>query len=247
MYRSTQLIRTSKLLLALCATAALGLAQIGTSTMTGRVTDSTGAVVPNVAVKVVQKSTNFLSETTTNADGIYRVLSLQPGEYRVTYEVSGFKKMVHDDVTLRTGDTLALDATLQVGQVSDSVEVTGSAAALDTETSATGAVVTGQVLYDLPLYQRFVNSTLNLVPGMTTGGYAYGGSLGTYHLAGQRAGAIGIFEDGVNGNDQHGRHGNDQADSELGGRSKGHHHGSSRRIRPLGRRRDQRGEEERHQ
>ena len=91
---------------------------------------------------------------------------------------------------------------MQVGQLTESVEVTGSAAALETETSATGAVVTGAVLYDLPLFQRFVNSTLNIVPGMTTNGYAYGGSLGNYHLAGSRGGHIGIFEDGVNGNDQ---------------------------------------------
>ena len=56
----------------------------------------------------------------------------------------------------------------------------------------------------MPLYQRYINSTMNLVPGMTSGGYAYGGSLGSYHLAGQRSGAIGIFEDGVNGNDQQG-------------------------------------------
>jgi hypothetical protein len=64
--------------------------------------------------------------------------------------------------------------------------------------------MSGNILYDMPLYQRYINSTLNLVPGMTTGGYAYGGSLGAYHLAGQRSGAIGIFEDGVNGNDQAG-------------------------------------------
>ena len=204
MYRFPHLLRATKLLLAVCATAALALAQIGTSTITGRVTDSTGAVVPNVAVKVTQKSTNFVSAALTNTDGLYRVLSLQPGDYRVTFEISGFKKVIRDDVSLRTGDTLAVDAALQVGQVSDSVEVAGSAAALETETSATGAVIEGKVLYDLPLYQRFVNSTLNLVPGMTTGGYAYGGSLGAYHLAGQRAGAIGIFEDGVNGNDQQG-------------------------------------------
>lgn len=192
----------TRLIALLFLPAAMAMAQIGTSTITGRVTDATGAVVPNVAIKVVQKSTNFISTATTNTEGIYRVLSLQPGEYRVTFEAAGFKRIVRDDVSLRTGDTLAVDMALQVGQVSDSVEVTGSAAALETETSATGSVVTGQVLYDLPLYQRFVNSTLNLVPGMTTGGYAYGGGLGSYHLAGGRAGAIGIFEDGVNGNDQ---------------------------------------------
>jgi len=178
--------------------------QIGTSTITGRVTDATGAVVPNVAVSIVQLGTNFTSTAVTNNEGIYRVPSLQPGQYRVSFEAAGFKKTVRDDVELRTGDTLAVDTTLQVGSVAESVEVTGATALLETETSATGTVVAGSVLYDMPLYQRYINSTLNLVPGMTTSGYAYGGDLGAYHLAGQRNGAIGIFEDGVNGNDQQG-------------------------------------------
>lgn len=179
-------------------------AQIGTSTITGRVADSSGAVVPNVAVVVVQKATNFTFPVTTNDEGIYRVPALQPGAYRVTFEAAGFKKALRDDVDLRTGDTLAVDMTMQVGQVSEQIEVSGATALLETETSATGTVVSGDTLYEMPLYQRYVNSTLNLVPGMQTGGYAYGGSLGAYHLAGQRAGAIGIFEDGVNGNDQAG-------------------------------------------
>ena len=191
-----------RLIALLCLSASIAVAQIGTSTITGRVTDASGATVPNVTVRVVQKSTNFTNTATTNTDGIYRVLSLQPGDYRVSFEAAGFKKGVNDEVNLRTGDTLAVDIAMQVGQLTESVEVTGSAAALETETSATGAVVTGQVLYDLPLFQRFINSTLNVVPGMTTNGYAYGGSLGNYHLAGSRAGHIGIFEDGVNGNDQ---------------------------------------------
>src|SRR5512145_2188600 len=59
----------------------------------------------------------------------------------------------------------------------------------------------------MPLYQRYINSTLNIIPGMTSGGYAYGGDLGAYHLAGQRNGSIGIFEDGVVGNDQLGGQG----------------------------------------
>lgn len=188
------------LLSSLAACAAL--AQIGTSTITGRVTDSSGAAVPNVGVVVLQKATNFQSPATTNDEGIFRVVSLQPGAYRVTFEASGFKKAVRDDVELRTGDTLAVDMVMQVGAVSEQIEVQGSAQSLETETSATGAVMSGTVLYDMPLYQRYINSTLNLVPGMTSGGYAYGGDLGAYHLAGQRNGAIGIFEDGVNGNDQ---------------------------------------------
>jgi hypothetical protein len=178
--------------------------QIGTSTITGRVEDSTGAVVPSVTVTVVQTSTNFTQAAVTNDEGIYRVQSLQPGMYQVTFEAQGFKKTVRDNVELRTGDTLAVDTVLQVGNVTESVEVAAATQLLETETSATGSVMSGNVLYDMPLYQRYINSTMNLVPGMTSGGYAYGGSLGSYHLAGQRSGAIGIFEDGVNGNDQQG-------------------------------------------
>src|SRR5688572_6732401 len=196
-------MRESCRLLAMCLffySVATG--QIGISTITGRVTDSTGAVVPSVTVTVVQPSTNFTFTAITNQEGIFRVPSLNPGKYRVTYEAQGFKKLVREEIELRTGDTLAVDAALQVGNVSESIEVSGAAALLETETSATGTVMSGNVLYDMPLYQRYINSTLNLVPGMSSGGFAYGGSLGAYHLAGLRSGAIGIFEDGVNGNDQ---------------------------------------------
>jgi hypothetical protein len=179
-------------------------AQIGTSTMTGRVTDSSGAVVAGANIVVIQTGTNFTFNTPTNSEGLYRVLSLNPGMYRVSAEAQGFKKSVRDEVELRTGDTLAVDFVLQVGNVSESVEVQGVASVLETETSSTGTLMSGTVLYDMPLYQRYINSTMNLVPGMTSGGYAYGGDLGSYHLAGQRSGAIGIFEDGVNGNDQQG-------------------------------------------
>ncbi len=197
-------LRNISLLLACLLPALPAFAQIGTSTMTGRITDSTGAVVPGTSVTVVHTGTNFTFKSTANEDGLYRVLSLSPGLYRISAEAQGFKKSVRDEVELRTGDTLAVDFVLQIGNVSESVEVTGAASLLETETSATGMLMSGTVLYDMPLYQRYINSTLNLVPGMTTGGYAYGGSLGSYHLAGQRSGSIGIFEDGVNGNDQQG-------------------------------------------
>lgn len=190
-------------LLSVLAVPAL-LAQIGTSTFTGRITDGTGAVVANARVTVVQKETNFTFNAVSNAEGIYRVPSLNPGTYRMTVEANGFKKTVRDDVELRSSDTVGVDFALQIGNVAESIEVSSAVTSLETETSTTGATMTGSVLYDMPLYQRYVNSTLNLVPGMSSGGYAYGGSLGSYHLAGQRNGAIGIFEDGVNGNDQQG-------------------------------------------
>jgi hypothetical protein len=184
--------------------ASTSLAQIGTSTITGRVTDPSGSVVPNVTITVTQEDTNFTFPSTSNNEGLYRVQSLQPGKYKITFELQGFKKLVRDNVDLRVGDTLAVDAQLQVGEIGESIEVTAQTQLLETETSASGAVVEGAFLYKMPLYQRYINSTLNIIPGMTSGGYAYGGDLGAYHLAGQRNGAIGVFEDGVVGNDQMG-------------------------------------------
>ena len=197
-----RLLRCFSLLFALAGFASIATAQIGTATITGRVTDPSGAVIPNVSVTVVQTDTNFKFTSVTNDGGLFRVQSLQPGPYRVTFEAGGFKRLIRENIDLHVGDVLPVDTAMQVGNVSESVEVTAAAALLETETSATGALVGGEVLHKLPLYQRYINSTLNLVPGLSMGGYGYGGDLGSYHLAGQRNGAIGIFEDGVNGNEQ---------------------------------------------
>ena len=186
-----RIVRASYVLALMVIFASVSLAQIGTSTITGRVTDPSGSVVPNVTITVTQEETNFTFPATSNNEGLYRVLSLQPGKYKITFELQGFKKLVRDNVDLRVGDTLAVDAQLQVGEIGESIEVTAQTQLLETETSASGAVVEGEFLYKMPLYQRYINSTLNIIPGMTSGGYAYGGDLGAYHLAGQRNGAIG--------------------------------------------------------
>jgi hypothetical protein len=182
--------------------AALALAQIGTSTITGRVVDSSGAVVPAVQVTVTNTDTNFEFTAQTNSEGLFRVQSLQPGPYRVEFQAAGFKRLVRENITLRTGDTLPVDAALDVGALAESVTVTALAPLLETETSATGTVQEGKVLYDLPIYQRFVASTLQLVPAIAPGGFAWGGDLSSSHVVGLRAGAIGMFEDGVVSKDQ---------------------------------------------
>ena len=161
---------------ALFFTSALVYGQVSTGTITGSVTDPSGAPVPNVQVSVVQTDTNIESRGVTNTEGLYRVQSLQPGAYRITFEGQGFKRIVQTGVSLRVGDVLPVNATLQIGQVSESVQVTGVTTLLETETSSNGTVTEGDTLYKMPLYQRYVLNTLNLTPGMTMNGYAYGGS-----------------------------------------------------------------------
>ena len=123
------LVITLVLALSVCA-------QVDTATITGRVTDSTGATIANAQVKVVQKETNFQFAAVTNSDGLFRVQSLQPGTYQVTLEAAGFKRMVQDGIILRVGDVLPVNAELQVGAVTESVEVTAQSTLLETETSS---------------------------------------------------------------------------------------------------------------
>jgi len=175
------------LLVVFLATAAVAFCQISTGTITGTITDPSGAAIPNVQVTVVQTETNFESRATTNAEGIYRVQSLIPGTYRVTFQSSGFKRVIQDGVILRVGDVLPLNTTLELGQLSDSIQVSAQSTLLETETSASGTVTEGDTLYKMPLYQRYVLNSLDLVPGMTMNGYAYGGSLGGFNVAGQRS------------------------------------------------------------
>jgi hypothetical protein len=182
------------------ALASPAIAQVDTGTITGRVTDPSGSVIPNVQITVVQAATNFNFQTTTNADGIYRVQSLQPGVYELTYEAAGFKRLVQSNITLRTGDVLPVDVSLDIGSTTESIKVSAQGTLLETETSSTGTVTEGDTLYKLPMYQRYVNSALNLVPGMSMNGYAYGGSLSGYAVNGQRPTGTAMFEDGVLGN-----------------------------------------------
>ncbi len=139
--------------------------QISTGTITGTVTDPLGAPVPNVQVTVVQIETNLEFKATTNEDGIYRVQSLLPGTYRVAFEAAGFKRMVQDGLILRVGDVLPVNSALQIGAVSESVEVKAQSTLLETETSSTGTVTEGEELYKLNMYQRYITNTMTIVPG----------------------------------------------------------------------------------
>src|SRR3979490_1197055 len=109
-----RLLRCCALISVVAGLVSLAPAQIGTATITGRVTDPTGAVIPNVAITVVKTDTNFQFAATTNDDGLFRVQSLQPGAYKVTFEASGFKRLIRDNIDLRLGDVLPADTLMQV-------------------------------------------------------------------------------------------------------------------------------------
>ena len=174
-------------------------AQIDNGNITGRVMDSTGAVIPGARVTLMQTEMNFETQVTANEEGLYRALNLRPGPYRITFVVDGFKKLVRENIDLRVSQTLAVDARLDVGTVAESMEVTSQAALLETETSAAGATLAGDYFYSLPNYQRHPQAVLLFTPGISFASNAFTGNMSGMQVDGLNYGAIGVFEDGAIG------------------------------------------------
>src|SRR5580658_109241 len=89
--------------------------QLETGTFAGRVSDPSGAVVPNAAVSVVDTETNFTSNTKTNAEGLYQIPSLSPGPYRMTVTAAGFKLAVHDGLELHVAEKQEVNVSVELG------------------------------------------------------------------------------------------------------------------------------------
>src|SRR3954453_19367568 len=104
-----------------------------TGQITGRVTDSAAAIVPDAQVKVTETSTGTERVTPTNEDGYYTVPSLPPGPYQVAVERAGFRTFVCKGLQLQVNQDLRLDIALEVGSITQEVVVTGQAPLLETE------------------------------------------------------------------------------------------------------------------
>jgi hypothetical protein len=120
----------------------------------GVVTDSSGAAVPNASVTLRNIETGAERAVTTDADGIYRAPLLPLGTYRVTVEAPNFKRLVREGVTLTTGQTATVDATLEAGGVTETVTVTSDAPIADPGKIDLGRVMTTREVENLPLVSR---------------------------------------------------------------------------------------------
>jgi len=134
--------------------AALALAQFETAEVLGTVRDTTGAVVPNVTVTLVNELTGIEAKTATDANGNYRFLNVRVGRYTVTAEAPGFSKFTTTGVAVNVGARQRVDMTLTVGAVTEVVEVKDIAAALQTDSSEKGQVVRTEQIVELPLNGR---------------------------------------------------------------------------------------------
>lgn len=126
-------------------------AQTFTGTIRGRVTDSSGAPVPQAIVTVIETATSTSIRAVTSETGDYSVSFLKPGVYRVSVAAPGFKEAIENDVALQLNQSLRLDKTLEVGAASESIEITASTTQLNYESPEIGHVVGEQQLLNVPL------------------------------------------------------------------------------------------------
>ncbi len=156
----------------------------------GTVTDSTGATIPHASVVLTNLGTAERRTAETDESGNYQFVNLVPGRYRVDIEKTGFKRMTRDGIEVQVESSVRNDATMQVGEVGQTVEVSAHAPLLQTETTSLGQVVEARRVLEMPLNGRNVLSLVALVPGVVPQG------LSSTNPTGQNIFGVGNFQIG---------------------------------------------------
>jgi len=164
-------MKSKQCLLGLAAFLALAISaysQAVNGTLLGSVTDSTGAMFPNAKVLITETNTGVSRSTITNESGNYSFPDLPPGMYSIVVEQAGFKRLTRAGIDLQINSSVRVDLVLQPGSVTETIEVTAAAPALQTDRADTGSQMTQVQTANLPLGSgRNYQNLLNLVPGTT--------------------------------------------------------------------------------
>jgi len=147
--------------------------------LSGIVTDASGAVVQAAKVSVSNVDTGLRREAVTNDSGLYEFPLLQPGAYSLTVQKEGFKQTTQGGIRLEVNQIARIDLTMQLGAVSESVEVQAAAPLLESSTSAVGQVVESKAVSDLPLNGRNFAQLALGSPGVIGVGYGPAGTIGS--------------------------------------------------------------------
>ncbi len=161
------LVEVSLIVLVLLASGLPCAGQQVNATLTGTVTDASGAVVPAVTLTVKNENTGVVATTTSDAAGLYIFPSLPPGTYTLSTEKSGFQATVISGITLTVYQKATVDVVLAVGRVTQAVEVKGAAPLLSTTSASIGTVIEEREIFDLPLNLRRTSGLALLVPAVS--------------------------------------------------------------------------------
>jgi hypothetical protein len=173
-------------------------AQNETGSITGQVTDASGAVVAGASVVITDLATNLIRSATTGAKGDYTFSSLRPSHYKIAFVASGFKGSVLPDIELHTQDSLSENVTLSVGSSGESVTVKADTEQIETSASVS-TTVDRKFIENMPLNGRSFQALIALTPGNVTAKTYYTAS-GQFSIDGQRTDANYFSIDGVSAN-----------------------------------------------
>ena len=158
--------QASAWMLALLLGVATAFAQQGTTEVRGRVLDPQGAMLPGVTVTVRNQDTGMFRETVSGQDGTFIVGGIVPGRYELSAELQGFKKFLRRDVELEIGKTTSVDVPLEVGSISEVVNVSAETPMLDVTSKEVGGNITTRELVELPTINGNFVGFVGLLPGI---------------------------------------------------------------------------------
>src|SRR5882724_4871684 len=141
-------------------------AQSPTATIDGRVLDPAKAVIQGASIHATNLDTNIQYAAQTNSAGLFTIVNLPPGSYRIEVSKPGFRTIVNPGVVLHVQDVVALNFDMPVGSISESVTVTGGAPLVNTEDASVSNVVDLQFAENLPLNGRSFQGLIQLTPGV---------------------------------------------------------------------------------
>jgi hypothetical protein len=184
------------------------------ATVVGSVTDKTGASASGTKITITNLATQTIRETLSDDGGSYTIPLLPPGRYKISAQKTGFRQVVQDNINLEVNQTARLDFQLEVGQVTETVEVTASGPLLESDNSAIGQVIEQKAVAELPLNGRNFVQLATLGPGVTGVGFGAKGTImsgtrpddlrpGSEIFAnGNREGSNNFLFDGVDNNER---------------------------------------------
>lgn len=173
-------------------------AQSTQASVSGIITDSSGAVVPGVTVAAIGKSTGERTVVTTNDGGFYVINALPIGEYVVEAEKTGFKKFARQGLTLTSAATIPLDIQLEIGEVGETVTITAETPLLQSRSSEVSQTIEARSVEDVPLGDRRTLNIIQTVPAAVFVGYN-AGDKPQFSIAGGRAQSSNFIIDGGTG------------------------------------------------
>ena len=174
------------ILVCLICLSPTAVAQTQFASVRGQVEDGSGAVVPNAALTLTNVDQNRSWSTTTNEAGAYVFQQIPPGNYKLQVEAQGFKRLTREGLTLQVAQIAEIGLKLELGSVTESIQVSAETPLLETASSTLGEVVNSRTSENLPLNGRNVLQLVALTPGINanTGFYNSGGGSGSINAVG---------------------------------------------------------------